>query len=111
MEITPANIGASISLTSTDTTAELLYNKLKDLELNYPASIRVVDEPIQSLTGKSISGGYGTVVKTGVENGTLVLSFDICYVAGNYRHAFTTRVSQTTITPGAVYRYTGTAVS
>ncbi len=106
-----ANIGASISLTSTDTTAALLYNKLKGLELNYPASIRVVNEPMQSLTGKSISGGYGTVVKTGVESGTLVLSFDICYVAGNYRHAFTTRVSQNTITPGAVYRYTGTAVS
>jgi len=111
VNLTSANVGASISLTSTDTTAALLYNKLKDLELNYPASIRVVNEPMQSLTGKSISGGYGTVVKTGVESGTLVLSFDICYVAGNYRHAFTTRVSQNTITPGAVYRYTGTAVS
>ena len=111
VNLTPANVGASISLASTDTTAALLYNKLKDLETNYPASIRVVNGPMQSLTGKSISGGYGTVVKTGVESGTLVLSFDICYVAGNYRHAFTTRVSQNTITPGAVYRYTGTAVS
>lgn len=111
VNLTPANVGASISLASTDTTAALLYNKLKGLETNYPASIRVVNGPMQSLTGKSISGGYGTVVKTGVESGTLVLSFDICYVAGNYRHAFTTRVSQTTITPGAVYRYTGTAVS
>lgn len=109
--ITPANIGASIFLGSSDTTAALLYNKLEDLELNRSVSIRVSDGAIQSLSGKSISGGYGTVVKGNVESGTLVLYFDICYLAGNYRHAFTTRVSQTTITPGAVYSYTGTALS
>lgn len=102
--------GASISLMSTNPTISSLYNELEKLTLNYPVNIRINNDAMQSLTGKSISGGYGTVVKTGVESGTLVLSFDICYVAGNYRHAFTTRVSQTTITPGAVYRYTSTTV-
>lgn len=103
------NMGASIYLNTS--TISTLYDILKNLETNYPVCIRLNNDAIQALSGKSISGGYGTVVKTGVESGTLVLSFDICYVAGNYRHAFTTRVSQTTITPGAVYRYTGTAVS
>ena len=106
--ITPANIGASIYLTSSD--FQTLYDTLKTLELNYPVCIRLNNNAIRALSGRDdISGGYGTVVKTGLENGgAIVLSFDICQIAGNYRYSFVTRITSTELITSTVYRYSGT---
>lgn len=107
------NNPAYVILTSSDTNAESLYKKLSKLVLNSAACVRVFDAAMNALSGKTISGGFGTVVKTGIEaNNTLVVNFNICKPDGGYLHCFTTKISQTAITPpDTVYRYTGTVVT
>lgn len=109
VNLTPENIGAatSIKLLSNANTPKLIYAELSKIPIYETATIHVNTTPFHELTGKTGAYTSGTVYRGSTND----FWFNLMALAGNASYGFKATVSSTSITPGTVYAYNGTAMS
>ena len=107
--ITPANIGAAarIKLTGSAYSPELIYAELSKIPAGETATIYLSATPFNKLTGKTGVYTFGTAYRDSTND----FRFNVMVLVGSASYGFKATVSSTSITPGTVYVYNGTAMS
>jgi hypothetical protein len=106
--VTPASIGAAmhLSLTSSASTKDLIFNELKKIQNGEVATIYMHSTPFSKLTGKTGVTTFGTVLRVTTNN----FRFNLMDIAGDTSYGFQATVSDTaSITHGTIFTYKGTA--
>lgn len=99
---------SDIKFEATDTTAELIYNKINSLILQTTVAVFVPGAVADVLTGGKLTGGaYGTMTKYNTSGS---YRFLLARLNGQYLYGFECTITSSAVTPGTVYRYSGTVV-